>query len=286
MRIFGLLLCVLLAVPVLAHDTGEGKAFTSHYDFPQTNCHIHVYTDGERLEWDITEKTTIATNMNPPWLVSHLREGHPHTDHDSKGVSHHHRDVTHSHDTYGSHTHVGWTHTHEGKSVDPSNKAEDSPPQPCVPIIAKLDKRKYFINYSDNTIRLGHENKFTMHVVFWFQGDPEEFCRVLMGYVDFSRRNRFDRRKEITIEQLPALIVDYRQPMGPEYVHNRCRSNASARKIVKIALRVNGCMITEWMGGVAGAPSLLGEKKLAMTWGALKQNSLRAEGWTGGIGEK
>ena len=264
MKIFGLLIHVLLAVPVLAHDSGDGNVLMRHYNVPQTNCHIHEYTDGERLEWDITEKTTIATNINPPWLVSHLRDGHRYTDPGSKG------DVTHSHETYGS-------HTHKGEPVpsiitpNPSDKAEECPPQPCVPVIADLDTRKYFINYSDNTIRLGHENRFPLHLVFGFQGDPNNFCRVLMGYVDFSGRNRFDHQKEIRIEELPALIVDYRQPMGPDTVHSRCRSHASGRQIVKIVLRVNGCMLTEWTGGVAGAPSLLGIKKLATTWGALKQ---------------
>ena len=278
MRIFGWLLCVLLAVPVLAHNNGDGKAFASHYDFPQTNCHIHLYTDGERLEWDITGKTTIATNINPPWLVSHLRDGHRHTDHDGKRVSHTHREVTHNHDTYGSHTHVGWTHTHEGAGITPdtSDKAEARPPRGCVDALKSVDKSKYAINYSDDKIQLEHEAKYQQHLIFRFEGDTFEdirlgFCRVLMGYVDHSGRNRFDHRKEIARAELPELIIDHRQPMGPAYVHNRCKTNAAATQIVQLALRVNGCIITEWTDGVAGAPRLLGVNKLATTWGALKQ---------------
>jgi len=99
---------------------GDPRQIVRHYDDYHSEgvpCHVHIYADGPREEWDVRPESSIAVNVNPPWLTEHLRSGHPHVAHDGNAEAHTHG-VPHSHDDYGAHTHSVWTHTHEDEVAD------------------------------------------------------------------------------------------------------------------------------------------------------------------------
>ena len=156
--------CVL--GPTFGHDVpGDPWKVVQHYDdyhVEGTPCHYHVYENGEVWDWDVTDETRLSENVNPPWLDSHLQDGHPHTDHDGKGVSHPHNDVPHTHDNYGRHTHTGYTHTHEGESRSPQTDVE-----------RHLREQATYHNHEDHTDAYEHTHRGHSHNgLGWHEHSP------------------------------------------------------------------------------------------------------------------
>lgn len=130
--------CIVIAVFLIwvgvlgtsfSHEWERNEAFLRHYDdyhVEGTPCHVHIYVDGERFEWDVAPESNISVNVNPPWLENHLNAGHQHNSHDGNAGEHTHGGQ-HAHDNYGVHRHAEWSHTHKDKVIDDPIMSPDDP---------------------------------------------------------------------------------------------------------------------------------------------------------------